>query len=76
MRTYQHPWILIALPKVKKVLTKIQPYNLIVAGLDHQQRRFMMLHANIECCQTAAMFLSGVQKDRLVHGDSYWQPSP
>lgn len=50
--------------------------NLIVARLDHQQSWFVLLYTNIKGRQAAAMFLSSVEEDRLVHGDSHWQPSP
>lgn len=36
----------------------------------------MLFHTNVECGQRAAMLLSRVQQDWLVHSDPNWQPGP
>jgi hypothetical protein len=58
--------------KVRSVQKQVWSANLIVAGLDHQHSWFMVLYTNIESCQAAAMLLSGIEEDRLVHGNSHW----
>lgn len=50
--------------------------HLIVAGLDHQQGRLVLLDAHVERGQRTAVLLGGVQQDRLVHGDAHRQPRP
>lgn len=50
--------------------------HLIVAGFNHQQRRFVLFHTNVERGQRASVLLGRVQQNRLVHCNSHGQPRP
>ena len=50
--------------------------HLVVASFDHEKGRLVFFYAHIESRERTAMFLGGVEQDRLIHRDPHGQPGP